>query len=44
MTERKSGMTDAQMEAILDEAFRVTMERYFKLKKKERQGEQQATD
>ena len=44
MTERKSGMTDAQMEAILDEAFRVTMARYLKSKQKERQGEQQTTD
>lgn len=30
MTERKSGMTEAQMEAILNEVFRVIMAKHYK--------------
>lgn len=39
MTERKSGMTAAQMEAILDEAFRVAMAKYFKSKNERKKNE-----
>lgn len=42
MTERKSGMTDAQMEAILGEAFRVIMAGYFK--RMRQKNEQQTSD
>jgi hypothetical protein len=41
MTERKSGMTDAQMEAILNEVFRVIMSRHRE--RMEKQDEPQQT-
>ena len=41
MTERKSGMTDAQMETILNEVFRVIMPRHRE--RMENQDEPQQT-